>query len=66
MAIDDPLDRDLAPGQAVRNVTYYANLIWEATKHFRIAWEVTYRKTSYLLLPNNDGIGYHMQVQWKF
>ena len=64
--IDDPLDHDLAPGQPVRNETYFANLVWDVTKHFRIAGEVTYRKTSYTVVPNNDGIGFHTQVQWKF
>ena len=64
--IDDPLDRDLSPGQTVRNDTYFANLIWDATKHFRLAWEVTYRQTSYTVVPNNDGIGFHTQVQWKY
>jgi hypothetical protein len=32
--IDDPLDRDLAPGQPVRNETYFANLIWERDEEF--------------------------------
>jgi hypothetical protein len=64
--IDDPLDRDLAPGQPVRNDTYFANLIWDVTKQFRIAGEVTYRQASYTLVPNNDGVGFHTQVQWRF
>src|SRR5262249_4693206 len=64
--IDDPLDHHLAPGQPVRNETYFANLIWDVTKHFRVAGEVTYRKTAYTLVPNNDGIGFHTQVQWRF
>jgi hypothetical protein len=33
---------------------------------FRIGAEVTYRKTSYAGLQNNDGVGFQMQVQWKF
>src|SRR5262245_39373404 len=64
--IDNPLDRDLAPGQPIRNETYFANLIWDVTKHFRIAGEVTYRKTGYTAVPNNDGVGFQAQVQWKF
>jgi hypothetical protein len=64
--IDDPLDRDLAPGQPVRNETYFANLIWEPSKHFRLALEFTYRKTEYTVLHNNDGIGIHTQAQLKF
>lgn len=64
--IDDPLDRDLAPGQPVRNETYFTNAIWDVTKHFRVAGELTYRKTAYTLLPNNDGLGFQAQFQWKF
>src|SRR5262249_1757097 len=48
--IDDPLDRDLAPGQPVRNETYFANLIWDVTKHLRLGAELTYRRTEYTLL----------------
>ncbi len=64
--IDDPLDRDLAPGQPVRNDTYFANLIWDVTKHFRLAGEFTYRKTAYTVVSNNDGFGFQTQVQFKF
>ena len=64
--IDDPLDRDLAPGQANRNDTYFANLIWDVTKQFRLAGEVTFRQTSYIAVPNNDGVGVQTQVQLKF
>jgi hypothetical protein len=64
--IDDPLDRDLAPGQRLRNEAYFGNLIWDVTQAFRIGGEVTNRKTSYAGLRNNDGVGFQMQVQWKF
>jgi hypothetical protein len=64
--IDDPLDRDLAPLQPVRNRTVFANLIWDVTKYFRIGGEVTFRKTAYTVVGNNDGVGFHMQAQWKF
>ncbi|HYV37131.1 MAG TPA: hypothetical protein VE988_15600, partial [Gemmataceae bacterium] len=55
--IDDPLDGDLAFGQPVRNDTYFANLIWDVTKHLRFAGEVTFRQTAYTVVPNNDGVG---------
>ncbi|HMF16679.1 MAG TPA: hypothetical protein VKE98_05695 [Gemmataceae bacterium] len=64
--IDDPLDSDLAPGQPVRNETVFANVIWDPSKHFRVALEVTYRKTAYTLVSNNDGVGIQGQVQLKF
>ena len=64
--LDDPLDRDLAPGQPVRNDTFFANLIWDVSKYFRVAEEFTYRKTSYTVVPNNNGFGFQTQVQLKF
>jgi hypothetical protein len=64
--IDDPLDSDLAPGQPARNDTYFANLIWDITRPFRLAGEVTYRQTSYTFVPNNEGVGFHLQAQWRF
>jgi hypothetical protein len=64
--LDDPLDRDLPPGQPVRNETYFANLIWDVTRYFRLAGEFTYRKTAYTILSNNDGVGFQAQVQLKF
>ena len=64
--LDDPLDRDLAPGQPVRNDTYFANLIWDPSSHFRLAGEFTYRKTAYTLVPNNQGVGFQTQLQFKF
>jgi hypothetical protein len=64
--IDDPVDRDVAPGQVVRNETYFVNLIWDVTKHFRVAGELAYRKTAYSFLGNTDGVGFQTQVVWKF
>ena len=64
--IDDPLNRDLAPGQPLRNDTWFANLIWDIGKHFRTGIEFTYRKTAYSLVANNEGFGLQTQVQFKF
>jgi hypothetical protein len=64
--IDDPLDNDLSPGAPVRNETYFANLIWDPTKHLRIGVELTYRRTEYTVFRNNDGLGFQTQVQLKF
>jgi hypothetical protein len=64
--MDDPVNRDLAPGQAARNDTYFANLIWDVTRQFRVAFEFTYRQTAYIVVPNNQGVGFHTQLQWRF
>jgi len=64
--IDDPANSELAFTQIGRNETMFANLIWDLTQNFRLAAEFTYRETDYVLLPDNDGVGVHGQVQWKF
>ncbi len=65
--IDDPVDADLAALQPLRNETYFANLLWDVTKAFRLGLEVSYRETSYSpALPDNDGVLIHTQVLYKF
>ena len=50
------------------NSTIYGNLLWDINQTFRIAFEVTYRRTEYKdpaftgRLPN-DGFGFHTQFQ---
>jgi hypothetical protein len=64
--LDDPLDSELAAGQPSYNETAFANLIWDVTRSFRLAAELTLRETHYIVLPENDGVGLHGQMQWKF
>ena len=66
--LDDPLDSELAPAQIGQNRTFFANLIWDLNQSFRIAGELTFRDTNYIgpAALNNDGVGLHGQVQWKF
>lgn len=64
--VDDPANSELAPTQIGRNETVFANLIWDVTQNFRLAGEFTYRETDYVFLPDNDGVGIHGQMQWKF
>jgi hypothetical protein len=64
--IDDPLDKDLGPGQATRSQTYFANLVWDPNKYLRLGFEVTYRETAYTLFGNNQGIGFQTRMQFKF
>lgn len=64
--IDDPWNGDLAPTQTVRNETYYLNLVWDPSKYLRFGWELTYRRTEYLLVRNNDGFGFQTQMQFRF
>ena len=68
--IDDPNDDDLpaALGARTKNQTYYTNLLWDVNQTFRIGFEVAYRDTQYKspLLRDNQGAGFHTQLQWLF
>jgi hypothetical protein len=64
--IDNPDNGDVALTQVTRNDAFWANLIWDVTKSVRLATELTYRTTDYRALPDNEGVGAHFQMQWKF
>ncbi|WP_253155074.1 hypothetical protein [Stieleria tagensis] len=70
--IDDPNDDDLpdtlAAAARTKNQTYYTNLLWDVNQTFRIGFEFAYRDTEYksTLLRDNQGAGFHTQLQWSF
>jgi hypothetical protein len=65
--IDDPIDRDLVVATApLDNSTVYGNLLWDLNQTFRVGFEVTWRETNYLLLPDKAAPGFHTQFQWSF
>jgi hypothetical protein len=64
--IDDPIDGDAGPTLPIRNQTYYATTIWDVTKSFRVGLQVSYLKTNYSVLKDNQGFIFHTQLQWKF
>jgi hypothetical protein len=66
LAVDNPLNRDLATNQISLNETVFANLLWDATAQLRLGLELTWRKTNYIDLSNNEGVGVQTQVQWSF
>jgi hypothetical protein len=70
--VDDPLDRDvdaapLALGRTL-NSTLYSNILWDLNQTFRVGFEFTWRETNYRApaLPDNEGAGFHTQLQWVF
>ena len=70
-AIDDPLDSDLATADPllfapVRNETYFANVMWDITPSFRVAFEATWRETAYDKVLDAEGAGFHTQFRWTF
>lgn len=68
--IDDPIDRDIPVSAAalgrVRNDVIFGNVLWDINQAFRIGFEVTWRETHYKSLPDNEGAGFHTQLQWAF
>jgi hypothetical protein len=64
--IDDPVDGDVGPTLPLRNQTYFATTIWDVTKAFRVAFQVSYLKTNYALLKDNEGFIFQTHFQWKF
>jgi hypothetical protein len=70
--IDDTRDEDLSPGQKTRNETYFANLVWDVTKQYRVGVELTRRKTAFAPAGtnvnsslDNEGTGVQMHVSYK-
>jgi hypothetical protein len=64
--VDDPLDRDVAVGQILRNRTAFANIIWDVSRAFRLGLEATWRKTAYKGLKNAEGATVQAVAQWNF
>jgi hypothetical protein len=66
LGIDDPVDSELAATQIAFNRTIFTNLIWDVTRSLRLAGEIAVRKTNYVTFPDNDGVGFQAQAQWRF
>lgn len=65
--IDNPLGRDLAPGQIVCNQTFFNNFVWDVSKTVQMAFEVDYRKTNYTSpLIDATGVNFVTQFLWRF
>jgi hypothetical protein len=64
--IDDPADADAGATLPTRNETYYATTLWDVTEAFRVGFQVSYLKTNYAVLKDNDGLVFHTQFRWKF
>jgi hypothetical protein len=65
--VDDPIDGDVTRTTGiVRNETYFGNVIWDINPTLRVAFELTWRETSYRTLLDNEGPGFHTQFQLAF
>lgn len=54
---DQCKEQDLKGGGILRNQTFFVNLIWDVNRSFRLSAEPTWRKTTYLGLKDNQGLG---------
>lgn len=55
-----------AASQFAKNQTYFANLVWDASKVLQISFEVDYRKTDYIAFRNANGVVFLTQMLWRF
>ena len=53
--IDDPIDGDAGPTLPICNQACYVTTIWDVTKAFRLGFQLSYLKTNYALLRDNEG-----------
>ncbi len=70
--IDDPRNEDVPDAAAsfgrTKNQTYYTNFLWDVNQTFRVGFEIAYRDTEYKspALLDNQGVGFHTQLQWSY
>lgn len=63
----DAWNKDDLKGAGIqKNQTVFVNLIWDINKLFQISAEPTWRKTTYLGLKDNSGLGIMAATQLKF
>lgn len=71
--VDDVNSDDITPiPNSLWGRTYnsciWSNVLWEVTRHYRVAFEATYRETKYKEPTNlpNQGYGFNTQFAWTF
>lgn len=69
---DDVDEDDVALGQRTYNRAIFANLMWDVTSNFQVAFEISHWRTDYKALPaqfifgDNEGMIYHFRMQYSF
>ena len=65
--VDDPRNADLNdPGERTLNEVYFANLMWDVTNNFQVAFEYSHWNTDYIALPDAEANVYHFRMQYAF
>ena len=57
---------DLKGSGIAKNQTFFVNLIYDVNRYLQLSAEPTYRKTSYLGLKDNSGLGIMLAAQFNF
>jgi len=64
--IDAPERADLALDGIARNEAWYTNLFWDVTRTVQLGFQVDYRQTDYVALPDNSAMVFYTQFLWRF
>ena len=64
--IDRARSADLPAGGLLRNRTVFANAIWDISRMTQVSIEGTWRRTDYLGLPANSGVGLMLGSELRF
>lgn len=64
--VDAPLRQDLASTQIAKNQTFFANLVWDASKALQFSFEVDYRQTDYITFKDASGVLFITQMLWRY
>lgn len=64
--VDAPIRGDLAADGIARNEAWYTNLFWDVTRTVQLGFQVDYRQTDYVALPDNSAMVFYTQFLWRF
>jgi len=64
--IDAPVRGDLAADGIARNDAWFSSLFWDLNRTIQLGFQVDYRTTDYVALPDNDAVVFYTQFLWRF
>ncbi|MFM8287820.1 MAG: hypothetical protein ACKOGA_13955 [Planctomycetaceae bacterium] len=64
--VDAPRRDDLALDGIARNDAWYTSLFWDVTRTVQLGFQVDYRQTDYVALPDNSATVFYTQFLWRF
>lgn len=59
-------EQDLNGAGVSKNQTFFANIVWDINSTFQVSAEPTFRRTSYVGISGNSGVGIMFAAQYKF